>query len=348
MAGDRLIRTKRRVFRQPLALESAAVATEIIDGGRTASGRSAIYLPGQLDRVTGVPFGIPVERELAEFANATRTVGPTMRHEFRDVAIDGYRLATRGRVKLYREDGVAGRAAVPLVTMGEAALRTSYVGVHFFGHWLRDDCATQLLAEDYAPVIAMQTPPWPDKDTYRALLDRDYVEASRARVDRLHIFEDISQTDHKVARFRRSRALFAANAGARTRPDIVFLARGAGGTARDMVNQDALIEAMRARGIDILYAEHAPVGEIVSALQGARILISVEGSQISHGLLTLADRAGILALQPPDRFFNSHMDWSHALDMHYAVVVGLPRARGFEIPPGEVFATLDLLDRAIG
>jgi capsular polysaccharide biosynthesis protein len=348
MATDRAVRLKRRLLRQPSDLESAAVAREVIDPGKTVTGRQGLCLPGHLDRVTGVPFGMSVSRELDEFANAVRQIGATVRYEFRDVAIDGYRLATAQRVKIYREDPEFGPSDVPMAMFDEAALRTSYVAVHFFGHWLRDDCATQLLAEQYGPVLAMQTPAWPDKRAYRAMLGRDYVEAARARIGRLHIFDDISQTDHKVARFRRSRAHFAALASKHAAPGIVFLARGSGGTARDLVNQDALIDAMTARGIEILHAENASVQTIVAALQGARILISVEGSQISHGLLTLADKAGILALQPPDRFFNSHMDWSHAIDMHYAVVVGTPQPGGFSIAEDELFATLDLLDRAVG
>ena len=347
MATDRAVRMKRRLLGQPRDLESAAVAREVIDPGKTVTSRQGLCLPGQLDRVTGVPFGIEIGQELGEFVNATRHIGASVRYEFRDVAIDGYRLATAQRVKIYREDPDFGAADVPMVMFDEAALRTSYVAVHFFGHWLRDDCATQLLAEHYGTVLAMQTPAWPDKKAYRALLGRDYVEASRARVGRLHMFDDISQTDHKVERFRQSRAHFAAVAAKRAAPGIVFLARGAGGTARDLVNQDALIDAMIARGIDVLHAEDASVETIVAALQGARVMISVEGSQISHGLLTLADKGGVLALQPPDRFFNSHMDWSHALDMHYAVVVGTPQPGGFSIAEDELFATLDLLDRAI-
>lgn len=348
LAADRAIGFARRTIGAPTSLESAAVATEVIDPGKAVSGRKGLYLPGQLDRVTGVPFGIPLAHELKEFAQGTRRIAPTTRYEFRNVTIDGYRLATTGRVKIYREDAEFGAADTPMIALDEAALRTSYVAVHFFGHWLRDDCATQLLAERYAPVIAMQTPAWPDKRPYRALLGRDYTEAARARIGRLHMFDDIGQNDNKVTRFRQSRAHFAAKAAKRTSPDVVFLARGGGGTARDLINQSALIDAMAARGIQILHAENAPVETIVEALQGARILISVEGSQISHGLLTLADKAGILALQPPDRFFNSHMDWSHALDMHYAVTVGTPGEGGFAISEGELFATLDLLDRAIG
>jgi Glycosyltransferase 61 len=348
MAADRVTGFARRMLGLPTDLESGAVVTEVIDPGKAVSGRKGLVLPGQLDRVTGTPFDIPLARELEDFSKGTRRIAPTTRYEFRNVAIDGYRLATSGRVKIYREDSEFGPADAPMIKLDDAALRTSYVAVHYFGHWLRDDCATQLLAEDYAPVIALQTPEWADKRAYRALLGRDYTEVARARVKRLHMFDDIGQNDHKVARFRRSRADFAARAVKRTTPDIVFMARGASGESRDLVNQDALIAAMAARGIQILHAENTPVGMIVAALQGARILISVEGSQISHGLLTLADKAGILAIQPPDRFFNSHMDWSHALDMHYAVVVGTPALGGFAISEDELFATLDLLDQAIG
>lgn len=331
-------------------LEAAAIEVEVIDAGGLRAGRAGIALPGQLDRVRAVAFGRPVADEIREFQGENRQVAATTRYLLRDAVIRAGRLRCAGGAKWYRnrEDLALEDADLPMIEHEEAALRTSFVGMHFFGHWLRDDCATQYLAAGYGPVLAMATPPWPDKPAYRALLAAPYREIAGARADRLHIFDDIGQNEHKVARFRQSRALFAARAGIRSRPPFVYIARGPGGKGRRMVNEAQIIAALERRGVLVLQAEGAPVPVVVEALQGARMLISVEGSQISHGLLTLADGAGVLAIQPPDRFFNSHRDWSHALDMHYAVVVGSPAPGGFSVSEDELLETIDLLDRAIG
>jgi hypothetical protein len=74
------------------------------------------------------------------------------------------------------------------------------------------------------------------------------------------------------------------------------------------------------------------------------MLISIEGSQLSHALYTLGDEGGVLTIQPPSRFFNSHMDWVRALNMRYGLVVGEERQSGFHLPVDDLLRTIDLMD----
>jgi hypothetical protein len=83
---------------------------------------------------------------------------------------------------------------------------------------------------------------------------------------------------------------------------------------------------------------------LIDQLFGARIVISVEGSQLSHALYSLGDRAGLVVIQPPDRFFNSHMDWARLLDVRYGFVVGEQKEAGFYLALDDLLRTIDLVD----
>ena len=78
-----------------------------------------------------------------------------------------------------------------------------------------------------------------------------------------------------------------------------------------------MAEALARRGAVVVEAEKLSVPQLITQLFGARIIISIEGSQLSHALYTLCDESGIVVIQPPDRFFNSHMDWARSLNVRY-------------------------------
>ncbi len=75
----------------------------------------------------------------------------------------------------------------------------------------------------------------------------------------------------------------------------------------------------------------------------ARIIIGVEGSQFSHALYALKEsHSGILVIQPPERVFTAHLDWSRVMGFDFGMVVGNKRGTGFEVPYEDIFMTLDL------
>ena len=343
---------KRRLHLDVDLLESAASVDEL-HCGETITGHPCIALPGQYERIEAGAFGIDIAREVAQLQGGPRKIGPTLRYTFDDVLISDATIYGRGRRKMFNLQAPAprseapGRGEPPWQEYDEAAVRSSYIGCHFFGHWLRDDSATHLLASEYGTPISMPTPSWPDQAGYLAVFGQSSLMPRRARVRRLILFEDITQNAHKAARFRRLRALVAHGRAAPAGDRIVYLARGSGGKQRVLVNEPELTDALARRGVAILQAEALGVQELLTGLFGARLVISVEGSQLSHALYTLRDAGGVLAIQPPNRFFNSHMDWARALGMRYGVVVGERREAGFHVPVADLLRTIDLMDAAL-
>lgn len=307
-------------------------------------GPSCIVLPGQYERVRACAFGVDKVKEIAELRGAPRRIGPTIRYELEDVIVSDGIVYGQGKRKIFNYQLDSDCVKSPWVTFEEAALRSSFLGSYFFGHWLRDDCATHLLAEDSKVTVAMPTPPWPDRASYLELFRQSFVRLGRAHIRRLVLYDDISQNAHKAGRFRTLRARIAR----KTRTGrIVYLMRGSGGKQRTLVNEKEVVDALARRGVAVLQAEALSAHQLVSELLGSRIVISIEGSQLSHALYTLRDGGGVLAIQPPDRFFNSHMDWARALNMRYGIVVGQQQGSGFELPVDDLLRTIDLMDAEI-
>ncbi|WOH53728.1 glycosyltransferase 61 family protein [Bradyrhizobium sp. sBnM-33] len=328
-------------------LLKSATSIEVLDPGETISGSPCIALPEQYERVNACAFGIDPAQEIAQLKGAPRSIGPTIQYVLDNVVVNEGIIYGRGRHKFFNTNVVFQSDDTTWVDHGEAALRSSFVGCHFFGHWLRDDSATHLLASNFGTPVSMPTPFWPDRAGYLGQFGQQCVELRRAYINRLFLFDDINQNAHKAKRFRTLRARLANGPAQRKTGHIAYLMRGSGGTQRLLLNEGEIIDALTQRGVTVVKAETLNVSQLVSELLGARIIISVEGSQLSHALFTLQDSGGILVIQPPDRFFNSHLDWARALNMQYGVVVGEKRKNGFFLPVHDLLKTIDLLDKEI-
>lgn len=337
----------RRIGLSAELLEAAPV--EVVHPCEQAAGPPCIALPGQFERILACPYGIEAAEEIARVQGASHTIGATRRYIVDNALVVGGIVYALGRRRDF--NAIAGRAQwkQPWTEHGEVALRSSLVGCHFFGHWLRDDAATHLLAQQYGDPMALPTPPWPDRADYLDLLDQSYAELGPAFVRRLILFDDIHQNTHKVQRFRILREQLARGVAPSAAGRIIYLRRGSGGAVRRLVNEADIIEHLERRGVEILEPETISAKRLVEALYGARLVISIEGSQLSHALMTLREGGGVLAIQEPDRFFNSHMDWAHPLGMRYGIVVAQRGGDGgLRLPPSELLHTIDLMDAALG
>jgi hypothetical protein len=88
--------------------------------------------------------------------------------------------------------------------------------------------------------------------------------------------------------------------------------------------------------------------EIARACAGARIVLGVEGSQISHALFGMEERGAIVALVPPYRYINHYKDVADCFGtMRYGSMTGTGVAGGFRIDPDELLRLLERVEAAI-
>jgi glycosyl transferase family 61 len=327
-------------------LLSFADSVEELHPAEQISGDPCISLPGQYDRVTACAFRVDLGKEVAALQGAPRKAAPTLRYVFDDVIVCDNIIYRRGRRKLFNLNIDGSHPSPPWAEHGQVTLRSSFIGCHFFGDWLLNDCATHLVADHGHPVLSMPTPAWPDQGGYIELFGQDYGLLDRAHVRRIILFDDISHNSHKVKRLRKLRARVT-RSGVTNTNRIVYVVRGASGERRALINEREILEALEKRGIVVVRAEALSVRELISELLGARIIIGVEGSQLAHAVYTLREEGGVLAIQPPARFFNAHLDWARALGMQYGIVVGEERQAGFFLPVDDLFRTIDLMDTSL-
>ncbi|WP_079603702.1 glycosyltransferase 61 family protein [Bradyrhizobium erythrophlei] len=357
LAFERIRFRLARRFGLDVNLLNAAASVEELHPTEKIAGAPCIALPGQFERISKGGFDIDIAEEIAQLKGGPREIGPTVRYVLDNVLVSHGIIHARGRRKLFNSTIDLGSVQSPWAEYDEAGLRSSYVGCYFFGHWLADDCTTHLLAQQSGTPMSMPTPPWPNCAGYLGLFGQSYIELGRAHVRRLVLYDDIAHNEHKASRFRALRARVGSNNESRAAGRIVYLMRGRLGGAqpvgtdayrssfgRTIHNEAEIVEALMRQGVTIVCAETLTVPQLIAELLGARIVIGLEGSQLSHGLFTLHDKGGMLAIQPPDRLYNGYMDAMNVLGMRYGIVVGEQRQSGFHLPLGDLLRTIDLMD----
>lgn len=325
---------------------SSAAFIEELHVAETVVGPPCIVLPGQFDRISAGAFEIDVTREIAELNGAPRALGATVRYVLENVIAHRGVLYGHGGEKLFNHDFRLKWPKAEWRHLDQVALRSSLIGCYYFGEWLWQDSATHLLAEADGRVVSMPTPSWAHKADYLSVFGQNYSEIESAHIKRLTLFDDIAQNSHKANRLRALRARVAGIQKRKRTRKIVYLMRGEAGKSRRLVNEEEVLRGLESRGVVIVEPEKLGVAELIEQLFDSEMIIGVEGSQLCHAIFTLRDGGGVIAIQPPDRFFNSHMDWSRALDMRYGIVVGQQREAGFYLSAEELLRTIELMDHA--
>ena len=313
--------------------------------------KPALYLPGELDKIKAAGFSQPVEAEVKSVKGKGLYSNTLARLEVKNAYLTPKYVFTGKLRKAFHH-----KASFSLMENFEnrehGTLVSSHVGSNFFGHWLRDDCATYPLATaeaGEAPLI-MPTPLWAEQSDYAQRFGQDWTPTPPTFCRRLSLYVDHGQNPHKAERFHKLRQALRAQVRATGLKvggaEMVYLKRGPQSTSRTLTNEAEVISLLENMGCHIHEAESGVANLEIAALD-ARIMIGVEGSQLSHALYTMRDEGGLLVLQPHDRFFTSHLDWCREMDMEFAFMVGHPEQGGFSMDLDVLQRTLAMLDKAV-
>lgn len=227
-----------------------------------------------------------------------------------------------------------------------ANLVTTWGGSHFFGALLLDDFVIELNADDSENNIRVRTKPYGDEATYRKLLGiNNSPLIEYARVGRLTIYLEPSNNSFRANRYRVLRKRLRQNMGGGvTRAATgVYLKRGRTGEDRLLENEHEIETYLERNGFDIVEPGVLTVEEIVRRTMDAPVVISVEGSHISHILFTIAEEGALVVLQPPDRFSTVYKEFTDCMGMRFAFLVGMKSSGGFTIPLDEMKRVLKLI-----
>lgn len=308
----------------------------------------AIYLAGELEKVTEVPENTSYKLEMKRVLGGERHHAATIAYQLSDVDIrQGYIYKDSMKLCL-TPDQESLWISSQIELIDNAALACTWCGVRYFGHWLDDDLPLTLAAQQIAPAITTDSTSTQQKEEYKQLFDTHVRPVQQATCKQLTIIDDIGQNRFKRDRLHIMRSKLEPFASAAPPPGVMFL-RGKTGVQRLLVNEDEVAAFLQERGFLCLTAEKLSAPELVRQTWGAKIIVGVEGSQLTHGLFTMAAGGVMLTLQPPYRFNNVLKDYIDCLDLdiRYGFVVGQPVTGGFEISLANLAKVLDKIDTAL-
>lgn len=344
-----LKRMARRVLAGgALDIRSLASETWMLCPAEEAHTPPAIHLPGELDRIASVSPWRQLDVELASIRGGVVHHVASEAHLLKDVEIAGAFLY-KGAAAL--QPGFGERrwwlsGAVPVEHHHESHLITSQMGSHFFGTLLLDDYPLALLPPDGAHRLLMCSQPSQHNAHYRELLELPMSPpVQRARIDRLIVYTDFGQNSLKVKRYSTLRAALRKNCPSTGRSFAgVYLRRARSGELRLLENETQIEALLAGMGFDIIDPMVLSAAEISSRTLDAPLVVSVEGSHLSHAIFSASDRATFVVLQPPNRLCMTYKEYTDQVgSMRFAFLVGDRSGDGFRVEPDHLERLLDLV-----
>lgn len=308
----------------------------------------AIHLPGEMDRLESVSPWRQLDAELATIRGGTVHHAASEAHLLEDVEIAGACLYKGAAAS---QPGFGERrwwlsGDMPVEHHHESHLITSHMGSHFFGTLLLDDYPLALLPPEGAHRFLMVGQPSWHNAQYRELLELPMSPpVQRARIDRLVVYTDFGQNSLKVKRYGALRAALRKNCPRQARSSAgVYLRRGRSGELRLLENETQIEAALARMGFDIIDPMTLTAAEISSRTLDAPLVVSVEGSHLSHAIFSASDRAAFVVLQPPNRLCMSYKEFTDQVgSMRFAFLVGEGGAHGFRVEPDHLERLLELV-----
>jgi hypothetical protein len=306
----------------------------------------SIALDGQFDRVTGLSHsGKTFERERALLAGEWKESRVTTAYLLKDAALlNGYLYKGPFKQTLVSEK----EKLVCLEKMAfidKAALGCTHTGNTWYSHWMTDNLTLELAAQDLAKPILCQHKPYGHAADYRQYLEMKGEVFPQVRCGELIVIDDVSQNDYKRKRYNLLRDRLKKLGSERSGHGVMIL-RGSSGQLRLLVNEAEVAQYLADRGFTLVNPQKMSVKEIVRSIQGAKIVVGVEGSTMVHGFFSIANGGTICILQPPFRFNALYKEYTDCVGMRFAYVVGRAVERGFSIDLDELGQTLDLIEKA--
>lgn len=341
-----LLRLAHRALRLgPADLERHATARRVLCPAVPYRAQPAIYPAGALERITALSPWRDRDTEWALIEGRGGEHAATEALEIPDVVLATgwlYRKGARARVGL--GDSRPGQRLPPRRELPDAHLVATWTGADFFGNFMQDSLALEMLPPEGAPRIGAPVKPYQHAPGYRALLDLPQPEMPQhVLIRRLTLYRDFAQNALKVERYRRLRARLRAALGPGQPPAGIFLRRGGTGSERLLTNEAALTAYLAGLGFDILDPEALTPAEIARRALDAPVVVAVEGSHLGHAIYTLAEAGAFLVIQPPDRFAMPYKEFADCMEMRFGFVLGRAEPGGFAVDLDDIAQMLDRL-----
>lgn len=308
----------------------------------------AHFLPDQLDRVREFQAMGGREAQIARITEARVSHAATLAFRYRNARLLGGCLYANGsRRQLTMERPPRGLRAID-TRIDKAALVGTAISSVFFGHYVMDDSATALMARDFGPAYSPrndQLAGWTHALAYRKLMDLEVPPLSGAFISEAWVFQDFGMNSHRRGRMQEVRRRLAGLPADRSAHGVFIIRANFGQHVRSLENEMELADHLAKRGFTVVNPMLESVPDIIRKISGAALVISVEGSALSHAYLTMQENGAMITIQPPYRFDAVLKDFTDLLGMRYGFVVGEGDRHSFRVDIDDVMRTVDLISR---
>ena len=335
----------RRLF-GGVSLHEAAYRKEVLYPEELIRLRQSIFLPGQLDRITGTVAESTIALEISTATSETATPAPTIAYHIKDVSLfDG--SIYRGRFKSFIAARSVYESPSPPRRLKTVGLASSQLGSKYFAHWLIDDCIQYHMADNHGQPLCLRGAIYSDQKMYQSYLEQDWTPIDRAWIDHLIVYQDYywrtAQDRLRGAQIRTLRGRARSHLPSESNGHLLYLRRGKTGSRRMIQHEEDLLDVLKKYGFIILDVESNNLKHLLAKLASARIVVSMEGSHVAHCVYTVPDNSGLIILQPSDRFVGFHRGWSESAGVRFGFVVGTLGEEGYLFSSSEVLRTVDLM-----
>lgn len=334
----------RAVAGRSLTIEDVAERTWTVCPESRSTCAPALHAEGAIERIQGLsPYrNWPAEEALIRGGEVT--LAPTVGHLLRNAHV------ADSHVYCGACEWLGGVGDSPLwlppapreADLARATMASTCTGSLYFGCLLLDDFPLELLGSDPTENIAMLAKPSGHEAGYRELLGlRQRRVVRRAAVRELTFFIDPAYNPSKADRYRRLRSALRSNVSEPMGTGLVYIRRGMSGQRRVMANEAQLEAVLAQQGFTIVDPMTTSALDVARMSLDARLVVSIEGSQISHAQFSMADDAALIVLQPPDRFCMQYKEFTDALGMRFGFVVCRPGEEGFNVDIPELLGLIE-------
>lgn len=335
----------QKLFRMNRTLRDYSERQWTLHPSETEITPPAYYFEDELAYITDFPKATWREVEMRRIKGGLTEHAATIAYQISNVElVKGILFKRAAKETLVRQSRGFFAPDPPMIN-GTSALAATYYGSVFFGHWLSDDLVRHLAGE------ALATPIMPNRKTYRhepeycELMGISQHRVDSARFEKLIMLEDFGQNAFKRQRFLELRSrLCGAVQSSHNR--YVYIRRGFrdAGASLVLTNAAEVEDYLTTQGFHIVDPDQLSSSEIASAIAGARVVVSIEGSHMLHALYAMGDGATLCLIQPPYRFNNVMKEYMDCMGLRYGFTVATENAEGFAAPLDRLKRILDRLD----
>jgi hypothetical protein len=290
-----------------------------------------VSLEGQINKATASQFGY-LPHVIHEATRTNSLEAPTNVYRIQDVIYNKgflYKGFIAERVSSHQPPSLKG-----LRSVDQLYLCSTPRGSRYFGDWLIDNNALELLANELGGEVLKVRPhtSYPHLPELNKLLElRETYNDDPLFIKNLYLIEDSGYTLDKRKRLQELRSRIRKKIKP-SHEKFIYLCRGASYKSnRGLVNEEDVITLLTSLGFLVIDPTQTSATELLTRMMDCSIVVSIEGSQEAYSFLALKEGGVMMTLEPPYRFEAFFRPRAESVGVRWGFIVGDEVAGGFTI-----------------